>query len=55
MYELKAVHSTKCNEMSRKIWDFALELSVWLSIVHIPEVENVEADEASRMFNDETE
>ena len=43
------------NEFARRIWDFAKERNIWLSIEHIPGVENVEADEASRYFKDSAE
>ena len=43
------------NDFARLIWDFARERNIWLSIQHIPGVENVEADEASRYFKDSAE
>ena len=47
-----SVKSMICNEITRKVWQFAIDHEVWLSC---PGVENVEADEASRVFNDRTE
>jgi hypothetical protein len=43
------------NDYTRMIWDFARERNIWLSIQHIPGVDNVEADEASRYFRDSAE
>ena len=39
------------NEIAKDIWDFAIEHSMWLSISHIPGVENVSADTASRVLH----
>ena len=50
-----SVHSPNCTEMARTIWDFALELAVWLSIAHLLGVGHVEVDDASKMFKDKTE
>ena len=44
-----------CNEISREIWDFAMIEDMWLSAAHCPGVENTEADEASRIFDEQTE
>ena len=43
------------NYFAREIWDIAKERNIWLSIEHIPGIENVEADEASRYFRDSAE
>ena len=43
------------NEIAKRIWDWALSRKIWLSAVHIPGIANVEADEASRHFQDELE
>jgi hypothetical protein len=43
------------NQIARALWLWALERRIWLSAVHIPGIENVEADEASRVFQDELE
>ena len=40
------------NEIARNIWNWAQERKLWLSAVHIPGVENVEADRASRSIYD---
>ena len=42
-------HSLLCNKLAKEIWN------IWLSATHIPGVTNVEADKASRKFNDRTE
>ena len=47
--------SKMCNEISREIWLFAMQQNMWLSAAHCPGVENTEADEASRVFDDQTE
>ena len=36
------------NEVTRKIWFWALERDIWLSAEHLPGVQNVRADKASR-------
>ena len=36
------------NDITRKIWLWALERDIWLSAVHVPGVNNTEADRASR-------
>ena len=43
------------NQWSRAIWDFARARNIWLTIQHIPGVENVIADEESRYFRDSAE
>ena len=43
------------NNITRRIWDLALEKKFWISAAHVPGNENIEADEASRIFNDRTE
>ena len=48
-------HSLPCNEMARNIWEWGKSKNIWLSATHIPGVTNVEADRASRKFNDNTE
>ena len=50
-----STQSTPCHIMARKIWDFAMHNNIWLSAAHCPGVQNCEADEASRKFQDETE
>ena len=43
------------NELANDIWTWAVERAIWLSASHIPGVQNVQADHASRHFNDRTE
>lgn len=50
-----SVRSIPCNNMTRQIWDWAIKRNVWLSTAHVPGVDNVHADEASREFQDESE
>ena len=47
--------SASCNEVCRKIWLWCLERNIWISLAHCPGKLNVEADLASRNFNDDTE
>ena len=41
--------------MAREIWELAMKNTWWLSAAHCPGMLNVEADEASRSFDDQTE
>ena len=50
-----STHSTNCNNITRDIWVWAKDNSNWLSATHCPGKLNVEADRASRLFNDSTE
>ena len=50
-----STHSSRCNNITRLIWRFAIDEQLWLSSAHCPGVLNVQADEASRNFNDNTE
>ena len=47
--------SLECNEMTRKIWMWAYERSIWISIAHIPGKFNCKADHFSRHFQVENE
>ena len=47
--------SPQCNKFAREIWDWAIKRNIWLSAAHIPGIDNVEADEASREFKDQLE
>ena len=49
------VRSPKCNQWAKQIWRWCIERDIWLSAAHIAGVKNVEADEASRVFNDRLE
>ena len=50
-----STHSVNCNNITRQIWTWAMDTKNWLSASHCPGVLNVEADIASRLFNDSTE
>ena len=50
-----STHSPTCNSVARDIWHWAMENNNWLSATHCPGVYNVEADYASRVFNDSLE
>ena len=50
-----STRSHMCNDIARKIWFWALERNIWLTAAHIPGVQNVEADEASRKFRADRE
>ena len=50
-----SMKSIKSNDLSRQIWNFARERTLWLSAQHTPGSENNEADEKSRVFRTETE
>ena len=49
------VRSIQCNEQAQLIWAWIEEHSSWLTISHIPGVENVVADYKSRNFSDNVE
>lgn len=48
-------HSFLCNKISREIWDWCIKHKIWLSAAHLPGINNVAADKASRVFYDNTE
>ena len=37
-----------CNNLALELWDWCLERDIWLSVAHIPGIDNVEADFGSR-------
>ena len=45
----------RLNRVARRIWEYAISKDLWLSAEYIPGKENFEADEASRVFDDNTE
>lgn len=47
--------SNLCDEVAKKIWQWCQARNIWVSACHIPGKLNVEADKASRQFNDRTE
>jgi hypothetical protein len=42
-----STQSMECNTLTRQIWLRAPEWDIWLSMAHIPAIDNVEADQAS--------
>ena len=42
-------------KITQDIWNLAMDLDCWLTISHLPGVENLEADLASRYLNDHIE
>ena len=49
------VRSLECNEISHDIWEWCEHRCIWLTIAHVPGVENVVADYKSRHFSDNVE
>ena len=49
------VKSMKCHRITREIWLWAIDKHNHLSAEHLPGTENVQADRASRVFDDNTE
>ena len=49
------VRSLQCNDIAHDIWCWCEQRSIWLTIAHIPGVENVVADYKSRHFSDNVE
>ena len=49
------VKSRKCHEIARDIWTWASERKIFLSAAYLPGSENVLADKASRVFDENTE
>ena len=52
---MEGTHSKVCNDIDRQIILWCKARDVWLSTSHIPGKLNMEADQASREFNDDTE
>jgi len=57
-------HSIPCNDIARDIWLWCKDRDIWLwckdrdiwiTPAHISDVENIEADSASRVFNNRAE
>ena len=49
------VRSSTCNNIAQQIWNFCESHSIWITIAHIPGVDNVKADYKSRNFSDNVE
>jgi hypothetical protein len=55
---IKKQGDTRCevrNYWSQRLWRFIQKQNLWLTVTHIPGVENVEADEESRYFREAAE
>ncbi len=50
-----SVRSEQCNEVTRDIWNWAMERNNWITMAHVPGVLNVAADEESRQFHEDNE
>ena len=48
-------HSLACNAIAREVWLWCISREIYLTAAHIPGKENIQADQASRLFNDRTE
>ena len=48
-------HSLACNDIARKVWLWCISRKIYLTAAHIPGKTNIQADQASRLFNDRTE
>jgi len=49
------MQSNICNKIAKDIWDWCEYRSIWITPTFIPGKLNVDADNASRLFNDATE
>ena len=49
------IKSADCNNMAQQIWLWCIEREIWLSVCHIPDSMNMEADSESRVFSTSTE
>ena len=49
------MHSVICNDIAKRIWQFALNRGFRISSRPIPGAENIVADKISRVFSDNTE
>ena len=49
------VRSLQCNDIAHEIWLWCEQRCIWLTVAHIPGVENVLADYKSRHFSDNVE
>jgi len=53
--EMGGMQSNICNKIAKDIWDWCEYRSIWITPTFIPGKLNVDADNASRLFNDATE
>ena len=47
-------HSLHCNDLTRDMWLWCIGKGIWLSAAHLLGSQNILADRASRIFNDQT-
>ena len=47
--------SPTCNDITSDIWSWCIENKTWLTAAHIPDIQNMDADRESRIFNKRTE
>ena len=47
--------SQDCNELAKQLWKWCIARNIWVSVVHLPGVQNIVADRKSRVFEDQTE
>ena len=48
-------HSSQCNTLGKAIWEWCIQRHIWLSVAHVPGIENTEADLESRKKQSNTE
>ena len=53
--EYGGCHNVQLNELSRSIWSWYISRSIDITALHIPGIDNVNADALSRNFNDSIE
>ena len=49
LYHMGTSSSEKRNDLPKAIWLWCADQNIWLTAVHVPGVENVEADRQSRL------
>ena len=49
------IRSIEMDIIAKEIWNMAFEKDFWLTATHVPGVDNIQADELSRQFNDNKE
>ena len=47
--------SLELDQLAKDLWEWSISREIWVSVVHIPGISNVDADEQSRHFNDKHE
>ena len=47
--------SPNCNELAKQIWGWCIDRCIWLTVAHLPGVQNEIADRKSRVFDEQTE